>query len=164
MFTVAGLASSADTQAMTTRGGPPLARIGPYTRHPRCDAASTSGGDVSRHAVLIFSADPLAAALLGAVVELAGLAPRFASKDEAARSALLRVRPQIVLVDCDHEDSCSEAFVGPALMTGAQVILCRSRRTQRDAREFAARMGLTVATLPADHERLVQLLRQPQTT
>jgi hypothetical protein len=160
MFIVAKLASSADNIGMTKRGGLPLARIALYTRHPRRDAASTNDGDVSRHAVLIFSADPLAAALLGAVVELAGHAPHFPQQDEPARGALLRVRPQLVLIDCDHDESCSDGFVGPALMTGAQVILCRSRRTKRDSREFAQRMGLSVIVLPGDQDKLLRLLQE----
>jgi hypothetical protein len=113
---------------------------------------------VSRHAVLIFSADPLAAALLGAVVELAGHAPHFPQHEEAARGALLRVRPRLVLIDCDHEETCSEAFVGPALMTGAAVLLCRSHRTRRDTREFAARLRLGVVSLPDDHDALLRHL------
>jgi DNA-binding response OmpR family regulator len=115
---------------------------------------------VSRHAVLIFSADPLAAALLGAVVELAGHAPHFARQDEAARTALMRVRPRLVLIDCDHEETCSDAFVGPALMTGSEVVLYRSRRTQRESREFAGRLGLRVVELPNDQEKLLRLLQE----
>jgi hypothetical protein len=160
MFIVAGRASSADTTVMTKRTGPPLARIAPYTREPRRDAASSNDGDVSRHAVLIFSADPLAAALLGAVVELVGHAPHFPQQDEAARAALMRVRPRLVLIDCDHEETCSDGFVGPALMTGAQVVLCRSRRTQRETREFAGRLGLPVVELPHDQEKLTRILQE----
>jgi hypothetical protein len=115
---------------------------------------------VSRHAVLIFSADPLAAALLGAVVDLAGHAPHYPQQDEAARAALMRVRPRLVLIDCDHGETCSDAFVGPALMTSAQVILFRSRRTQRDFREFAGRLGLRVVELPNDQEKLVRILQE----
>jgi hypothetical protein len=109
---------------------------------------------VSRHAVLIFSSDSLAAALLGAAVELAGHEPSFPAPDESARAALMRIRPRIVLVDCDHEESCSETFVGPAIMTGARVVLFRSRRTARDMGEFAARMQLAVLELPAGLEEL----------
>lgn len=145
---------------MPKRAGPPLARIAPHTRGSRRDAASSNGGDVSRHAVLIFSVDPLAAALLGAVVELAGHAPHFPQQDEAARGALMRVRPSLVVIDCDHEETCSEGFVGPALMTGAQVVFCRSRRTQRDVREFAGRLGLGVVELPSDQEKLARLLQE----
>jgi hypothetical protein len=115
---------------------------------------------VSRHAVLIFSADPLAAALLGAVVELAGHVPHFPQQDEPARAALMRVRPALALLDCDHEETCSDAFIGPALMTGAQVLLHRSRRTQRETRELADRLGLTVVELPGDQEKLMRILQE----
>jgi hypothetical protein len=113
---------------------------------------------VSRHAVLIFSADPLAAALLGAVVELAGLAPHYVQEGEAARAALLRIRPPIILADCDHEESCAESFIGPAIMTGAQVALVCSHRTVRDIGDLATRMHLTVLDLSRDHQELDRFL------
>jgi len=160
MFTASGRASSAETPIMPKRAGLPLARIAPSTREPRRDAASSNDGDVSQHPVLIFSTDPLAAALLGALVELAGHAPQFQREDEAARGALMRVRPRLVLIDCDHEETCAEAFVGPALMTGAQVMLYRSRRTRQQSREFAGRLGLRVMELPADQEKLTQFLQE----
>ena len=117
-----------------------------------------SADDVSLHVVLIFSSDSLAAALLAAAVELAGHAPVFARHDEVARSALLRVRPQLVLIDCDHEETCCDEFVGPALMTGARVLLFRSRRTRRDATEFADRLVLRIADMPVAHDEFATLL------
>ncbi len=118
---------------------------------------------MSRHAVLVLSSDPLAAALLGAAVELAGHAPRFPQSEEAARAALLRVRPRLVLIDCDHEDGCSDAFIGPALMTGSRVLLFRSRRTRRDATELAARLGVEVMDMPMEHESLSRVLARAMT-
>jgi hypothetical protein len=118
---------------------------------------------VSRHAVLVLSSDPLAAALLGAAIELAGHAPRFPLAEEAARTALLRVRPKLVLIDCDHEDGCSDAFIGPALMTGSRVMLFRSRRTHRDASEFAGRLGVEVMDMPMEHESLTNTLTRAMT-
>jgi hypothetical protein len=115
---------------------------------------------VTRHAVLVYSSDALAAALLGAAIELAGHAPHFPQADEPARTALLRVRPRLVVIDCDHEDGCSDAFIGPALMTGSQVLLFRSRRTRRDIGDLAERLGVTVATLPTEHEKLTRLLKE----
>ena len=73
---------------------------------------------VKRSVVLIFSEDPLAAALLGAAVETAGFRPAFPAHGDAPRDALLRVRPGLVLVECDHAGACAPSFVGPALMTG----------------------------------------------
>ena len=115
---------------------------------------------MSRHAVLIFSSDALAAALLGAAVELTGHVPHFVRQGEAARGALLRVRPRLVLIDCDHEESCSDEFVGPALMTGSQVLLFRSRRTERDMASFADRLALRVVEMPMDHDSLTRLLTE----
>jgi hypothetical protein len=117
-----------------------------------------SDDDVSHHAVLILSSDALAAALLGAAVELAGHMPHFARQGEPARSALLRVRPKLILIDCDHEESCTDEFVGPALMTGGRVLLFRSRRTERDMREFATRLSLRIMDMPLEHETLTTLL------
>jgi hypothetical protein len=116
------------------------------------------GDGVTRSPVLVLSSDPLAAALLGAAIELAGQAPRFPQPGESPRNALLRVRPRLVVIDCDHEDACSEAFVGPALMTGSQVVLFRSRRTRHDAREMAGRLGIRTVEMPQEHASLTSLL------
>jgi DNA-binding NtrC family response regulator len=118
----------------------------------------TPDGAVSRHDVLLLSADPLASALLGAAVELAGHAPRFPRAGETARDALRRLRPRAVLIDCDH-DSCSDEFIGPALMTGARVQLYRSHRTKRDAGDVARRLGLSVVEFPMEPDALTALLR-----
>ena len=116
--------------------------------------------DLKGAPVLVLSSDPLAAALLGAAIELAGYAPRFPHSNEPARTALLRARPRLVVVDCDHEEACSDAFIGPALMTGSRVLLFRSRRSKRDASELSTRLGVRIAEMPMDHEPLSQLLRQ----
>lgn len=108
---------------------------------------------------MIFSEDPLAAALIGAAVELIGFEPTFPADAEAPRDALLRERPGLVLVDCDHDQACRPSFFGPVLMTGARVLLVGSRRTRRDVTEVAARLGLRAVTLPSDLETIAALLR-----
>lgn len=115
---------------------------------------------MSRHDVLILSTDALAAALLGAAAELAGHQPHFPRTDEAARVALRRVRPRLVVVDCDHADACTEAFFGPALMTGARVLLFDSRRNGDGGVDVARRLGLDVVHLPDDHDVFVRRLRE----
>ncbi|NUO40138.1 MAG: hypothetical protein HOQ17_08775 [Gemmatimonadaceae bacterium] len=115
-------------------------------------------GAVSPHDVLLLSVDPLASALLGAAVELAGHAPHFPRAGEAARDALRRLRPRAILIDCDHE-TCSDEFIGPALMMGARVQLVCSHRTRRDARDIARRLGLSVVELPMEPDALTALLR-----
>lgn len=124
----------------------------------------TPDGAVSRHDVLLLSADPLASALLGAAVELAGHAPHFPRAGEAAWAALRRLRPRAALIDCDHE-ACSDGFIGPALMTGVRVRLYRSPRTQCDASDVARRLGLAIVELPVEPEALTAFLRDlPATT
>jgi hypothetical protein len=107
---------------------------------------------------LIFSEDPLAAALLGAAVELVGFRPAFPADDDSPRSVLLRVRPGVVLVECDHEAACAPSFFGPALMIGARVVLAGSLRTGRDPRALASSFGLGTITLPCELEALAQAL------
>jgi hypothetical protein len=65
-----------------------------------------------------------------------------------------------VVIDCDHEDACTEAFLGPALMTGSRVMLFRSRRTRRDVGELSTRLGLRVVEMPIEHDSLTSLLRE----
>jgi hypothetical protein len=115
---------------------------------------------VSRQPVLILSSDSLSAALLGAAVELAGHAPYFAMEGEAARAALLRVRPRLGLIDCDHGEACAESFIGPAMMTGARLLLVHSRRSERDMGELAHQLGVRVFEMPSDHASLMLLLQE----
>lgn len=114
---------------------------------------------MNRSEVLIFSADALAAALIGASVELAGYTPMFAREGEPARDALRRVRPVAVLVDCDHEDACNEHFLGPVMMTGAAVLVFSSARSRSDAAALVARFGVAAFTLPIAVEELGAIVR-----
>jgi hypothetical protein len=114
---------------------------------------------VSHHAVLILAGDPLAAALLGAAVEQAGCLPHFPQPGEASRAALRRLRPRLVLVSCDHSDACSDAFIGPALMTGAAVLVIQTRVASSETRDTVERLDLTVVDLSKDAEALGRCLR-----
>jgi hypothetical protein len=163
MFTVGAPSSRADSRLRRTWSGLVLARWAPPLRHRDVMVTRTTDGAVSRHDVLLLSVDPLAAALLGAAVELAGHAPHFPQPGETPRDALRRLRPRAVLIDCDHE-TCSEEFVGPALMIGARVQLFRSRRTKRDANGVARRLGLSVVELPMEPDALTALLRDLPST
>ena len=119
-----------------------------------------------RHDVLILSADALAAALLGGAVELTGHSPHFPKPHEAARDALRRVRPGLVVVGADHADGGTEAFLGPALMTGARLLLfdSRDRGDQGDraahGADVARQLGIDVLHLPEDLDLLLLRLRE----
>jgi hypothetical protein len=114
---------------------------------------------LSRRDVLILSPDPLAAALLGAVVEVAGDQPHFPELTEPAPGALRRVRPRVVLVDAGHEEACSDEFVEPALMSGARVLLIDGKRHGERVATVGRRLGLEVIHLPDDNELLLGRLR-----
>lgn len=124
---------------------------------PRPDPRSAA---MPAPSALIFSTDPLAAALLGAVIELAGARPVFGAPGERARDALLRVRPVLALVDCDDEDTCTEGFLGPALMTGASVVVFSSQRSERDMTSLIMRLGVRSLRLPEDTDELGTLVRE----
>ena len=111
--------------------------------------------------VLILSTDPLAGALLGAGVELAGYIPHFPLEDEPPRDALRRVRPAVALIDCDHEGACTESFFGPALMTGARIAVFSSTRSRRALEPIAAEFGVRLFGLPLEFEELVAILQAP---
>jgi hypothetical protein len=110
--------------------------------------------------VLICTTDPLAAALLAAAVALDGQDPSFPEADEPARSALLRLRPALVLMDCDFPEACGDSFVGPALMLDVRIVLLRSPRSRMDPSAIAANRGLEVLFLPSDQDALADLLRR----
>jgi hypothetical protein len=122
-------------------------------------AVAAAAPDVKRSAVLIFSEDPLAAALIAAAVELAGLEPAFPTPRETPRDALLRLRPRLVLADADHDGACAPDFLGPALMTGARVLLLESARTRRDTAGIATHFGVRSISLPADADTIARLVR-----
>jgi hypothetical protein len=113
-----------------------------------------------RIAVLVFSTDALAAALIGAAVELAGYAPRFPIEGETPRDVVLRVRPGAALVDCDHADACTEAFFGPAMMAGVRVAVFSSTRSIRALQPIAAEFDVRLFTVPVDFEQLATLLAE----
>lgn len=108
---------------------------------------------------LVLASDALIGALLGAFVETVSLPPVFASADETPRDTLLRVRPKLVLLDCDYPGGCTEGFLGPASMTGTPVILFGSRTTGRELEAVAERFHLPHMQLPIPPARFAELVR-----
>jgi hypothetical protein len=113
---------------------------------------------MSDSAVLVFSGDSLAGALLGAAVELAGYRVAFPLDGESPRDAVLRVRPRAALVDCDHQDACTETFFGPAMMVGARVAVFSSTRSRRSLEPIAAEYSVRTFALPIEFAELVAVL------
>ena len=89
-------------------------------------------------------------ALLGILLESRGFRPVFPDSKEAPRDALRRLRPGVVLVDCEHNEACTESFFGPAMMTGARIIIFSASYSRDEVTSFAARFGFDSFVLPAD--------------
>ena len=100
--------------------------------------------------VLVLSTDPLGAALVAMLVEAEGGVAAFAHPGELARDAVRRVRPRVVLVDCDYPGGCEPALVGPATMMGTGVVLLAPPRRADEVARCAERLGVGLLRLPPE--------------
>ena len=107
--------------------------------------------------VLILAREEVVAALLGLMVELRGLEPRFLARGEPVEDAILREKPTAVIIDCDHPD-CGDALLKAIRMTGAVPILFSPFRMQSEVHSFAARHGVRSFTLPTDVDTFAKVL------
>jgi hypothetical protein len=99
---------------------------------------------------LILSPDPLGAALVAAAVDVAGVRPVFAQPDEPPKSALRRLRPACVLIAADDPCLRDDAFLGPAKMTGARLLVFGHERDVSATAEIVSRYALETLVLPRD--------------
>ena len=106
--------------------------------------------------VLILAREEVVAALLGMLVEIKGLQPRFLGSAEPAEDAILRDRPRAVIIDCDHPDC--DALLEIIRMAGALPILFSPSRMQPELRSVADRHGLRSFTLPTDVDTFGKIL------
>ena len=106
---------------------------------------------------MILAREEVVAALLGMLVEIKGLQPRFLGSAEPAEDAILRDRPSAVIIDCDHPD-CDDALLEIIRMTGALPILFSPSRMPPELRSVADRHGLRSFTLPTDVDTFGKML------
>ena len=107
--------------------------------------------------MLILAREEVVAALLGMMVELRGLKPKFLGAAEAAEDAILREKPGTVIIECDHPD-CRDALVESIMRSGAVPILFSPFRLQTEVRSVAARLGVKSFTLPTNADSFVRML------
>lgn len=109
--------------------------------------------------VLVLAREPLAAALLGMLLELDAYEPAFAQPGESPEEAVQRVRPVlIVLLDGSLEAADSDVFYARA--RGAAVLLFGTRSTLPHVREVAAKRGVLWFSMPTDRATLVRVMRE----
>jgi DNA-binding NtrC family response regulator len=100
--------------------------------------------------VLIISADAIAAALLGALIETLGYSVRFASPPETPDQAIRRVRPTVCLLDCDDPENCSDEFLGHAAMRGISIVVFGKREALDRVQALALEHDIELLIVPPD--------------
>ena len=108
--------------------------------------------------VLILAREEVIAALLGLMVELRGMKPRFLGETESITDVLGREGHIPVLIDCDHPD-CTEETISRILKSGGDPVLFSPNRMKADVAKLASRYGTKSFTLPTDPESFGRLLK-----
>jgi len=117
---------------------------------------SPRGGPLSN--VLILAREEVIAALLGLMVELRGMKPRFLGEKESIADALEREGHVPVLIDCDHPE-CTEETISRILEGGGDPVLFSPFRMKADVTRLASRYGTKSFTLPTDPDTFGRLLK-----
>ena len=110
--------------------------------------------------ILILSADPVAAALLGALIETMGYSVRFAQTSEVAEASIRRVRPKVCLLDCDVPSACNDEVLGRAAMRGISIVIFGTRQAINRARALMTEHDIEMLLVPPDPAILDETLRR----
>jgi hypothetical protein len=98
--------------------------------------------------VLILANSSLIRGLLRAYLDHAGHTPLDADPDEEPERAVERLRPQVVLLDCDVPGTCEDRFVEHATALGARVLLFSPARDDYAVQALARERGLPWFGMP----------------
>ena len=107
--------------------------------------------------VIILAREEVVAALLGLMVELKGLQPKFLGRAEPVDDAILREKPEAVIIDCDHPDY-GEVLLETIKTAGAVPIVFSPFRKSSEVKSVAARHGIRSFTLPTDTDTFGRVL------
>lgn len=98
--------------------------------------------------ILVIAKEPLIQTLMCSLVDLSGHRAAQPRSDETVAAAIARVRPQLLLLDCEHDCACEEeAYVAAALIE-AKVLIFTPSRSDAEVAVFAAERGLRSMALP----------------
>ena len=106
---------------------------------------------------MILAREEVVAALLGLMVELRGMEPRFLGDGETVTEAIGRDHIP-VLIDCDHAD-CTAETIELIRKGGGEPILFSPSRMQTELTRLASRYRIRSFTLPTDPDTFGQLLK-----
>ena len=109
--------------------------------------------------MLILSADVVAAALLGALVETLGYLVQFHQPPGDADDSFRRARPSVAMVDCGDPSLLTEELLGRAKMRGVSVVMFGTRAAMARMRELAREFELQEVIMPVAVDALDETLR-----
>lgn len=110
--------------------------------------------------ILILSADVVAAALLGALIETLGYPVRFAHPPETAENSIRRVRPKVCLIDCDEPESCNAEIFGRAAMRRISVVIFGTRQALDAVEEIARAHDIQMLLMPPDADDVASTIKE----
>jgi len=110
--------------------------------------------------VLILVRDILGGGLFGALVEDADRQPVFPIPGERPESAVERLRPSWILLECYHPAARSDPFFAAVGAASSQVILFAPAAPWQDCEEIARRRSVAAFLHPGDGQSLSDLVRQ----
>ena len=107
--------------------------------------------------MLILAREEVVAALLGLMVELHGMQPRFPAEGESLADILERER-ELVLIDCDHP-ACAAETIELIRKSGGEPVLFSPFRLRTEVTNLATRYRAKSFTLPIDPDSFERLLK-----
>ncbi len=132
-----------------------------YRRKVTTSTRDPVNPDHAGHRVLIIAAEPLLAALIGAMVESSRLRAAFPRANESAQAALGRVRPLAAIVlEAANDEASSDLFLARARSAKTPVLLFGSATTIAAKRLWALERLIPVFALPGDIEALQAALER----
>lgn len=108
--------------------------------------------------ILILSADAVAAALLGALVETLGYSVSFAGPSESAEQSIRRTRPRVLLADAADSSVCNSEVLGRAAMRGVPVVMFGTTAALRRVRGLAHGDHIETLAMPAEPPQVRDIL------
>jgi DNA-binding NtrC family response regulator len=104
--------------------------------------------DSSSSTILVIAKEPLIQTLMCSLVDLSGHRTAQPRSDETVAAAIGRVRPDLLLLDCEHDCACEQEAYDAAADVGAEVLLFTPARTNAEVADFARERGLRSMALP----------------
>lgn len=98
--------------------------------------------------ILVIAKEPLIQTLMCSLVELSGHRAAQPRSDERVTAAIARLKPQLLLLDCEHDCACEEEAYRAATLVGAEVLIFTPSRSHAEVADFAAERGLRSMALP----------------